>query len=46
MLYYDRIDESKGIGVDKIRESKDRDIWHYWYFLDKKSSFQLRVCNG
>ena len=35
MLYYDRIDLSEGIDVNKTSESKDCDICHYWYFLDK-----------
>ena len=32
MLYYDRIDVSEGIDVNKLRKSKERDICHYWYF--------------
>ena len=32
MLYYDRIDVSVGIDVNKVRKSKERDIYHYWYF--------------
>ena len=37
MLYYDRIDISEGIDVNKISASKECDICHYWYFLN--------VCN-
>ena len=29
MIYYDRIDFSKGIDVNKISESKEYDIWIY-----------------
>ena len=29
MLYYDRIDISEGIDVDKASESKECDIYHY-----------------
>ena len=29
MLYYDRIDVSEGIDVNKTSESKERDICHY-----------------
>ena len=45
MLYYDRIDVSKKIDVNKISESKECDIGHYWYFLNKGFKFQLNVCN-
>ena len=34
MLYYDRIDISEG--TNKSSESKECDICHYWYFLDKE----------
>ena len=46
MLYYDRIDVSKGIGINKASASKESNICHYWYFLDKGFKFQLHVCNG
>ena len=29
MLYYDRIDVSEGIDMNKTRASKERDICHY-----------------
>ena len=45
MLYYDRIDVSKGIDINKTSESKECDVCHYWYFLDKSSKFQPYVCN-
>ena len=32
--------------VNKTRESKEYDICHYWYFLDKGFKFQPDVCNG
>ena len=35
MLYYDRIDVSEGIDVNKTNESKECDICHYWYFFWK-----------
>ena len=35
MLYYDRIDASKGIDVNKISAPKECDICHHWYVLDK-----------
>ena len=45
MLYFYRIDVSEGIDVNKTRESKECDICHYWYFLDKDFTFQPNVCN-
>ena len=39
MLYYDRID------VNKTSASKERDICHYWYFLNKGFKFQTYACN-
>ena len=41
MLYYDRVDASEGIHVNKTSESKGCDICHYWYFLNKGFNFQL-----
>ena len=32
MLYFDRIDVSEGIDVNKTSASKDYDICNYWYF--------------
>ena len=46
MLYYDRTDVSEGIDVHKTLESKECNICHYWYFLNKGFKFQLDVCNG
>ena len=45
MLYYDRIDVSKGIDVNKTSESKECDICHYCYFLNKGFKFQPNLCN-
>ena len=45
MIYYDRIDFSGGIDVNKTSESKVCNICHYWYFLNKGFKFQPRVCN-
>ena len=45
MLYFDRIDVSEGINVNKTRASKERDICHYWYFLNFSFKFQPNVCN-
>ena len=35
MLYFDRIDVSEGTDVSKTCKSKECDICHYWYFLNK-----------
>ena len=35
MLYYERIEVSDGIDVNKTSASKERDICkHFWYFLN------------
>ena len=46
MLYYDRIDVSEGINVNKTSASKECNIRHYWYSLDKGFNFKPIVCNG
>ena len=33
MLYYDRIDVSERININKTSASKEFDICHYWYFF-------------
>ena len=45
MLYYDRIEVSEEIDINKISASKECDICHYWYFLNKGFKFQTYVCN-
>ena len=35
MLYYDRIDISKGIVVNMTSVSKECSICQYWYFLEE-----------
>ena len=45
MLYFDRIDVSKGIDVNKTSASKECDVCHYWYFLYYSFKFQPNVCN-
>ena len=45
MLYYDRIDVSEGIDINKTSESKECDICHYCYFLNKEFKFHTYVCN-
>ena len=45
-LYFDRIDVSGGIEVNKTSKSKECDIRHYCHFLNKAFKFQPNVCNG
>ena len=45
MLYYDRIDVSEGIAVNKTSASKECDICRYWCFLNYSFKFQPNVCN-
>ena len=45
MLHYDRIEVSERINVNKTSKSKECDICHYWYFLEKGFKFQPDVCN-
>ena len=44
MLYYDTIDVSEGIDVNKVIPSKEYSICHYWYFLNYSFKFQPNVC--
>ena len=44
-LYFDRIDVSEGIDVNKTSVSKEYDIYHYWYFLSYSFKFQPSLCN-
>ena len=45
MLYYDRIDVSKGTDENKTSASKQCNIYHYWCFLSYSFKFQPIVCN-
>ena len=40
MIEYDRIDISEGININKASASKECDIYHYWYFLDKAFKYE------
>ena len=46
MLEYDRIDVSEDIDTNKTSASKECNICHYWYFLDKNFSYDPYLCNG
>ena len=45
MLYFDRIEVSESIDVNKTSASKECVICHYWYFLKCSFKFQPNVCN-
>ena len=45
MPYFNRIDVSEGIDVNKTSEPKECDICHYCCFSNKDFKFQQNVCN-
>ena len=45
MLYYDRNDLSEKMDVNKTSKSKECDIFHCLYCLDKGLKFQPDICN-
>ena len=45
MLEYDRTDISEGFNI-KTNASKECDICHYWYFLDKNFNYEPYLCDG
>ena len=45
MLEYYRIDISEEIDINKTNPSKECDICHYWYFLDKSFKYEPYICN-
>ena len=46
MLEYDRTDISEGINIIKTSASKEFEICHYWYFLNKGFKYEPYLCNG
>ena len=46
MLQYDRIDITEGIDTNKTSASKQCNICHYWYFLDKNFYYEPCLRNG
>ena len=46
MLEYDRIEISEGIDINKTNASKECDICHYWYVLDKNFNYEPYLYNG
>ena len=46
MLEYDRIGISEGTDIDKTNRSKECNICHYCYFLDKNFNYEKYLCNS
>ena len=46
MIEYDRIEISEGIYGNKPNASKECDICHYWYFLDKNFKCEPNISNS
>ena len=44
MLYFNKIDVSEEVDVNKTSVSKECEICHYWYFLNKGFKFQQNAC--
>ena len=44
ILEYNIIDISEGIDTNKTSASKECNICHYWYFLDKKFTYEPYLC--
>ena len=45
MLYCYKTDISEGIDVNKTSKSKECNISHYGFFINKDFNFQPKVCN-
>ena len=45
MLWYQKIDISEGIDINKTNASKECELCHYWCFKDIGFKFQEHVCN-
>ena len=46
MLKYNRRNISGRIDVNETNASKECNICHYWYFLDKSFKYESYLCNG
>ena len=45
MLWYQKIDISEGIDINKTNSSKECELCHYWFFKDIGFKFEDHVCN-
>ena len=46
MLEYDRIDISEEMDINTTNASKECNICHRWYCLDKNFNYKPYFCNG
>ena len=46
MLSYNKIEVSEGIDINKTSASKECDICHYWYFLNKGFKLKRSKCHN
>ena len=46
MLYYNKVDVSEGIDINKSKKSKECMICHYCYFKDIDYKYEPYVCKG
>ena len=45
MLWYQKIDVSEGLDINKTNASKECELCHYWFFKDIGFKFEEHVCN-
>ena len=45
MLWYQKIDVSEGIDINKTSVSKECEFCHYWFFKVIRFKFEEHVCN-
>ena len=46
MLYYNKINISEGIDINKSNKSKECMICHHWYISDDNYKYEVEVSNG
>ena len=47
MPQYEKIHALEGIDANKsLDKSKERDLCHYWYFVNENFNYQPYLCNG
>ena len=46
MLYYNKINVSKGIDINKSNKSEEGMICHYWYFPNLNYTYEPYICYG
>ena len=46
MLFYNKINVSEGIDINKSNKSKEGMICHYWYFVNLNFMYEPYICCG